>query len=60
VLGLAFVGLESGTLHFLTQTSRVGTIAVFAALILAVGYLGWKASSVQGLPRTPSALPDRA
>jgi len=60
VLGLAFVGLESGTLHFLAQTSRVGTIAVFAALIVAVGYLGWKASGVQGLPRAPSALPDRA
>ena len=54
VLGLAFVGLESGTLHFLAQTSRVGTIAVFAALIVAVGYLGWKASSAQGLPRAPS------
>jgi hypothetical protein len=51
VLGLAFVGLESTTLHFLAQTSRVGTLAVFAALILAVGYLGWKASGAQGLPR---------
>ena len=54
VLGLAFVGLESGTLHFLAQTSRVGTIAVFAALIVAVGYLGWKASGAPGLPRAPS------
>jgi hypothetical protein len=54
VLGLAFVGLESTTLHFLAQTSRVGTLAVFAALILAVGYLGWKASGAQGLPRAPS------
>jgi len=60
VLGLAFVGLESTTLHFLAQTSRVGTLAVFAALIVAVTYLGWKASVVQGLPRAPSALPDRA
>jgi len=54
VLGLAFVGLESGTLHFMAQASRVGTIAVFAALIAAVGYLGWKASGVRGLTRAPS------
>ena len=56
VLGLAFVGLESGTLHFLAQSSRVGTIALFAALILAVGYLGWKACGAQGLPRTATPL----
>jgi hypothetical protein len=54
VLGLAFVGLESTTLHFLAQTSRVGTIVVFAVLIVAVGYLGWKASGAQDLPRAPS------
>ena len=40
VLGLAFVGLESGTLHFLAQSSRVATPAFFAVLVLAVGYLG--------------------
>jgi hypothetical protein len=39
VLALAFVGLESGTLHFLAQSSRVATIALFAVLVLAVGYL---------------------
>ena len=44
VLGLAFVGLESGTLHFLAQSSRVATIALFAALFLAVGYLGYRTS----------------
>jgi len=54
VLGLAFVGLESGTLHFLAQTSRIGTIAVFAALIAAVAYLGWKASEGAALPRGAS------
>ena len=42
VLGLAFVGLESGTLHFLAQSSRVATIALFAVLVLAVGYLGFR------------------
>jgi len=40
VLGLAFVGLESGTLQFLAQSSRVATMALFALLALAVGYLG--------------------
>ena len=40
VLGLAFVGLESGTLHFLAQSSRFATMALFALLVLAVGYLG--------------------
>jgi hypothetical protein len=42
VLALAFVGLESGTLHFLAQSSRFATIAVFAAVVAAVGYLAWK------------------
>lgn len=54
VLGLAFVGLESGTLHFLAQSSRIGTIALFAALFLAVGYLGWKAGRAQD--RLPPAV----
>ena len=42
VLGLAFVGLESGTLQFLAQSSSVATIALFALLALAVGYLARK------------------
>jgi hypothetical protein len=42
VLGLAFVGLESGTLHFLAQSSRVATLALFAVLLLAVAYLGYR------------------
>lgn len=54
VLGLAFVGLESGTLHFLAQSSRVATIALFAVLVLAVGYLGWKTSRAQD--RLPAAV----
>jgi len=42
VLGLAFVGLESGTLHFLAQSSRFATLALFAVVLLAVGYLGYR------------------
>jgi len=54
VLGLAFVGLESGTLHFLAQSSRVATLAVFAALALGVGYLAWKVT-----PATLRRVPPR-
>jgi len=55
VLGLAFVGLESGTLHFLAQSSRVATIALFAVLFLAVGFLGWKTGRAQD--QLPAAVP---
>jgi hypothetical protein len=55
VLGLAFVGLESGTLAFLAQTSRVATTAVFVLLVLAVGYLGRKIST----PATLRLVPPR-
>ena len=53
VLGLAFVGLESGTLVFLAEFSRVATIAVFALLVLAVGYLARKVSTPATLPLVP-------
>jgi hypothetical protein len=45
VLALAFVGLESGTLQFLAESSRVATLAVSVALVLGAGYLGVKISS---------------
>src|SRR6267143_3028105 len=47
VLGLAFVGLESGTLHFLAESSRVATIALLGVLVLAVGYLGCSTCAVR-------------
>jgi hypothetical protein len=47
VLGLAFVGLESGTLHFLAESSRVATIALLGVLVLAVGYLGCSTGAVR-------------
>jgi hypothetical protein len=53
VLGLAFVGLESGTLHFLAQSSRVATFALFAVLVLAVGYLGYRLATPATLPLVP-------
>src|SRR2546425_164036 len=47
VLGLAFVGLESGTLHFLAESSRVATIALLVVLVLAVGHLGRSTCAVR-------------
>ena len=45
VLGLAFIGLSSGTLTLLTELSKVGTTIILAALTLAVLYLGWLVSA---------------
>jgi len=47
VLGLAFVGLESGTLHFLAGSSRVATFVLLVVLVLAVGYLGRSTCAVR-------------
>ncbi|HSB73034.1 MAG TPA: hypothetical protein VLT62_27225 [Candidatus Methylomirabilis sp.] len=44
VLGLAFIGLSSGTLTLLSELSKVGTSLVLTALTLAVAYLGWLVS----------------
>lgn len=41
VLGLAFVGLSSGTLALLGEISRIGTAVGLGALSLGVAWLGW-------------------
>jgi hypothetical protein len=41
VVGLAFVGLSSGTLAMLAELSRVATTFVLIAVALGVVYLGW-------------------
>ena len=43
VVGLAFVGLSSGTLALLAELSRVATTLVFIAVTLGVIYFGWLA-----------------
>jgi len=43
VVGLAFVGLSSGTLVVLAELSRVSTLVVFAAVAAGVAYLAWRA-----------------
>ena len=42
VVGLAFVGLSSGTLVFLAELSRVSTWVVFAAVAGGIAYLAWR------------------
>ena len=43
VVGLAFVGLSSGTLVLLAELSRVATAIVFGAVTAGVAYLAWRA-----------------
>jgi len=58
VLGLGFAGLTSGTLAFLGQLSRVGTMVVFTALAIGVVYLGWRAGGASAVrSSSPSSLP---
>jgi hypothetical protein len=52
VVGLAFVGLSSGTLKWMSQISTVGTLAVMVGMALSVVYLGWTAGRPRG-SRTP-------
>ena len=42
VVGLAFVGLSSGTLAWLSQLSTLGTAAVIGGMALGVAYLAWR------------------
>ena len=46
VVGLAFVGLSSGTLALLAMLSSVATTVVVVAIVIAVGWLGWHAGRV--------------
>jgi hypothetical protein len=50
VLGLAFVGLSSGTLKWMSEISTVGTLAVMVGMALAVLYLGWRVGGPGGTP----------
>ncbi len=44
VVGLAFAGLSSGTLKWMSDLSTVGTTVAMAAMGLGVLYLGWQIS----------------
>ena len=53
VVGLAFIGLSSGTLQGLAKLSRVATAAVLVTMTLGVVYLGWLVSANPGDRRSP-------
>jgi hypothetical protein len=42
VIGLAFVGLSSTTIKWMSELSTIGTAAVLIGLVSAVGWLGWR------------------
>jgi hypothetical protein len=48
VIGLAFVGLSSTTIKWMSELSTIGTAAVMIGLVSAVGWLGWRV----GTPNT--------
>jgi hypothetical protein len=56
VLGLAFVGLSSGTLSLLASVSTWATTVVLVAMALGVLYLAWLAGGDRAVP-TLSASP---
>ncbi len=55
VVGLAFVGLSSGTLALLAEVSRIATGLVLVALVVGVVYLGWRVGGEPGAGRRLSA-----
>jgi hypothetical protein len=42
VIGLAFAGLSSTTIKWMSDLSTIGTAAVFIGLLASVGWLGWR------------------
>jgi hypothetical protein len=57
VVGLAFAGLSSGTLAFLSGMSRVVTMVVLLGLSVAVVILGWQAGEARDAPPTGARTP---
>lgn len=57
VVGLAFAGLSSGTLTFLSGLSRVTSVVVLLSLAAAVAVLGWQAGEARDTAPTPVRTP---
>ena len=57
VIGLAFVGLSSGTLKLLAELSKFSTAVVLAAMTFGVAYFGWTASVHSGSRSRPGGDP---
>ena len=47
VVGLAFAGLSSGTLKWMSNLSTVGTAAAMTFMTLGVLYLGWRSGRLE-------------
>src|SRR5262245_43774078 len=56
VVGLVFAGLSSGTLALLSGISRLMSLVVLLALVVAVAWLGWQAGAVLGDARMRLAV----
>lgn len=54
VVGLAFTGLESGTLSLFSTLSRISILVVLALMALAVVWSGWQAGGAGPLAASPS------
>ncbi|HEU4437992.1 MAG TPA: hypothetical protein VFT36_02005, partial [Methylomirabilota bacterium] len=50
VVGLAFAGLSSGTLAWLSHLSTVATAVVIVGMTAGVIYLGWRVGGARGSP----------
>ena len=57
VVGLAFAGLSSGTLAFLSSMSRILTLVVLVGLAAAVGVLAWQAGEAREIAPTGVRTP---
>jgi hypothetical protein len=57
VVGLAFAGLSSGTLAFLSSMSRIVTLVVLVGLAAAVGALAWQAGEAGDVAPTAVRTP---
>jgi len=49
VLGLAFAGLSSTTIAWMSELSSVATVVVFATMIAGVGYLAWRVGELTAM-----------
>jgi hypothetical protein len=57
VVGLAFVGLSSGTLAWLSHLSTVATTLVIVGMTAGVIYLGWRVGGARAVPARPTPHP---
>ena len=59
VLGLAFAGLSSTTIAWMSELSSVATTAVFATMIAGVCYLAWRVREFSAMATSVVVQPER-